>query len=123
MAEHAHAPSHEGHGHEESAPAHDHKKDYFRVFFVLLVLTILEVGLTYTKIDKRVMNVMMVGLALTKASFVGLFFMHLKYEKRSLLWLAALPLPLAGLYAIVLMKDANVLLRSITSPFLGGHGH
>ena len=120
MSEHAHAAHDEGHG--TDAPAHDHKKDYFRVFLVLLVLTILEVGLTYTKIGKHVVNVLMVGLALTKASFVGLFFMHLKYEKRSLLWLAALPLPLAGLYAIVLMKDANVLLRALTSPFLG-HGH
>ncbi len=96
----------------------DHRRDYFRVFWVLLVLTIVEVGVSYVRVDKRLVSAVMVGLALSKAAFVGLFFMHLKYEKRSLLWLAALPLPLAGFYAVFLMLDGANLMRATTLPWI-----
>ena len=113
MTEHAHPP-------ELAAPADhsSHKRDYFRIFWVLLVLTIVEVGISYMKMDKRIMSVIMIALALSKAAFVGLYYMHLKYEKRSLLWLAALPLPLAGFYAAYLMMDASTLLRGTTLPWI-----
>jgi caa(3)-type oxidase subunit IV len=100
------------------APHTDHRRDYFRIFWVLLVLTILEVGFSYLKIDKRVISAVMVSLALSKASFVGLYYMHLKYEKRSLLWLAFLPLPLAGSYAVFLLLDAVNLLRGVPLPWV-----
>ena len=118
MSDHAHAAA-AGHleGHD-AAPAADHRKDYIRIFVALLVLTIIEVGITYLKMDRRIMTVLMVGLALTKASLVGLYFMHLRYEKRLLLWVAALPLPLAGGYAIFLMLDSNHLFRAITLPWV-----
>ncbi len=106
-------------GHPAAAAAHaDHRRDYFRIFWVLLVLTLVEVGVSYTKIDKRLMSAIMVALALTKAAFVGLYYMHLRYEKRSLLWLAALPLPLAGFYAVFLMLDGANLLRATTLPWI-----
>jgi caa(3)-type oxidase subunit IV len=113
MTEHAHPP-------ELSAPADhsNHRRDYFRIFWVLLVLTLVEVGVSYLKMDKRLISVIMVALALSKAAFVGLYYMHLKYEKRSLLWLAALPLPLAGFYAAYLMLDAASLLRATTLPWI-----
>lgn len=118
MSEHAHA--HDSHGHDDAqaAPHHDHRKDYFKIFWVLLVLTIVEVGITYIKMDRRALAALMVGLACTKAAFVGLYYMHLRYEKRSLLWLAALPFPLAGFYAAGLMLDAQGLLRAVTAPFV-----
>jgi caa(3)-type oxidase subunit IV len=110
---------HAAHDTPAAAAAHaDHRRDYFRIFWVLLVLTVLEVGISYLKIDKRVVSVIMIGLALTKAAFVGLYYMHLKYEKRSLLWLAALPLPTAGFYAVFLMLDGANLLRATTLPWI-----
>jgi caa(3)-type oxidase subunit IV len=113
MTEHA---SHEA----PAAPAAhpDHRRDYFRIFWVLLVLTLVEVTVSYTRIDKRVMSAVMIALALTKAAFVGLYYMHLRYEKRSLLWLAALPLPVAGFYAVFLMLDGANLLRATTLPWI-----
>lgn len=102
---------------ESHAPHADHRRDYFRIFWVLLVLTILEVGFSYLKIDKRIISAVMIALALSKASFVGLYYMHLKYEKRSLLWLAFLPLPLAGFFAVFLMLDAFNLLRGVPVPW------
>jgi caa(3)-type oxidase subunit IV len=119
MTEHAaaHHPTAHSAAHDSHAPHADHRRDYFRIFWVLLVLTILEVGVSYLKIDKRIISAVMIALALSKASFVGLYYMHLKYEKRSLRWLAFLPLPLAGLYAVFLMLDAINLLRAVPVPW------
>ena len=118
MAEHAHANDHGHDDHDAHAEPHvDHRKDYFRIFWVLTVLTIVEVGITYMKMPKAVMATLLVGLACSKAAFVGLYYMHLKYEKRSLLWLAAVPFPLAGLYAAFLMLDAHGVLRALTLPW------
>jgi caa(3)-type oxidase subunit IV len=113
MTEHASSPAAAG----SHAPHADHRRDYFRIFWVLLVLTIVEVGISYSKIDKRIISAIMIALALSKASFVGLYYMHLKYEKRSLLWLAFLPLPLAASYAVFLMLDALNLLRGAPIPW------
>ena len=116
MTEHA---SHETHAASGPAAAvADHRRDYFRIFWVLLVLTIVEVGVSYLKIDKRITSVVMIALALSKAAFVGLYYMHLKYEKRSLMWLAFLPLPLAGFYGVFLMLDGANLLRAATAPWV-----
>jgi cytochrome c oxidase subunit 4 len=116
MSDHPHAAV----VHTEVSPhdAHaNHRRDYFRIFWVLGVLTVVEIGVAYLKIDRRVVASLLVGLAMTKAAFVGLFYMHLRYEKRSLLWLAAIPFPLAGLYAAFLMLDAHNVLRAITLPW------
>jgi caa(3)-type oxidase subunit IV len=102
---------------ESHVPHASHRRDYIRIFWVLLVLTIIEVALSSAKIDKRIISAFMIALALTKASFVGLYYMHLKYEKRSLLWLAFLPLPLAGSYAVFLLLDAFNLLRGVPVPW------
>ena len=113
MTEHAMTPE----AAESHAPHADHRRDYFRIFWVLLVLTIIEVAVSYSKVDKRIISAVMIALALSKASFVGLYYMHLKYEKRSLLWLAFLPLPLAGSYALFLLLDAFNLLRGVPVPW------
>jgi caa(3)-type oxidase subunit IV len=106
---------------DPGTPHTDHRRDYFRIFWVLLVLTIIEVAVSYLKIDKRAISAVMIALALSKAAFVGLYYMHLKYEKRSLLWLAFIPLPLAGFYAVFLMLDAWNLLRGVPIPWLKLH--
>lgn len=94
------------------------RREYFTVLIVLSVLTLAEVGITYLPMNRKIMGVLLIGMALTKAAFVGLYYMHLKYEKRSLLWLAAVPLPLAGIYAFGLMADAAGVLRALTVPWL-----
>jgi caa(3)-type oxidase subunit IV len=116
MSEHASSVPHAADAGVQRAP--DHRRDYFRIFWVLLVLTIVEVAVSYTKIDKRIISAVMIALALSKASFVGLYYMHLKYEKRSLLWLAFLPIPLAGSYAVFLLLDAFNLLRGVPVPWV-----
>jgi cytochrome c oxidase subunit IV len=117
MSAHAHEEAH-GHAapHDPEERAH-HRRDYVKIFIALGVLTAIEVGITKVPMPRNIFMVLMIGLAVTKAALVGLYFMHLKYEKRSLLWLAAVPFPLAGLYALLLMLDAQGVLRAITLPW------
>jgi caa(3)-type oxidase subunit IV len=105
--------AHDGHAHAAVAhapgAAHGHKpniKEYLWIFVILAVLTLLEVVLAQIGINKALLGVALVGLALTKAAIVGLYYMHLKSETRVLKLTVALPLAAPTLYAVVLMAEA-----------------
>lgn len=109
-----HDHAHHGHAHAAAAhapgAAHGHKpniKEYMVIFAVLTALTVLEVVLAQIPgISKHLLGVALVGLALTKAAIVGLYYMHLKSETRVLKLTVALPLAAPTIYAIVLMTEA-----------------
>ena len=52
------------------------------------------------------MGLALVSMALTKAAFVGLFYMHLKQETKFLKLTVALPLAAPTIYALVLISEA-----------------
>jgi caa(3)-type oxidase subunit IV len=52
------------------------------------------------------MAVGLIGLAVTKAACVGLYYMHLKHETRALRLTVALPLAAPPFYALVLIGEA-----------------
>ncbi len=83
-----------------------HKKQYLVVFVALIVLTALEVGVVYLKISRSTMIAALVGLAITKAAAVALFYMHLRGERRALKLTVSVPMLLPPLYAVVLMLEA-----------------
>jgi len=88
--------------------AHASRAQYLAVFLLLAVLTAVEVGVVYLPgIAKGPMVLALVGLALAKASLVGLFFMHLRHETRALKLTVAVPLMTPGLYALVLVAEAG----------------
>src|SRR5579883_2933135 len=61
------------------------RKKYLKVFFVLAVLTAIEIGVaTVLKQQRGLMIALLVGLAGTKAAAVALYFMHLGDERRGL---------------------------------------
>jgi caa(3)-type oxidase subunit IV len=97
-------------GHGDAHADHDHKpnrKEYWVIFVALFLLTILEVGVTKVPgISKTLMRLALVGMALTKAGLVGLFYMHLKHETRILRLTVAIPLATPALYAVVLISEA-----------------
>src|SRR4051812_10942961 len=80
--DHDHAHETAGHDHSHAAGAHHHKpnrREYLVIFFVLAVLTALEIGVAQMKsISHSSVVVALICLALTKAGCVGLYFMHLK---------------------------------------------
>jgi cytochrome c oxidase subunit IV len=105
---------HKGHAHAAAAhapaAAHGHQpniKEYLIIFAVLTVLTIIEVALAQIPgVSKKLLAIALVGLALTKAGIVGLYYMHLKSETRVLKLTVALPLAAPTIYALVLMSEA-----------------
>jgi cytochrome c oxidase subunit IV len=87
--------------------SHANRKQYFVIFFVLAALTALEVGVVYLPgISKAALVVALIGLALTKAGLVALFYMHLKSETPLLKWTVAIPMATPALYAAVLIAEA-----------------
>lgn len=83
------------------------KKTYVVVFVVLAVLTAIEVAVSQIlKQQRGTMIFLLVSLAVTKAAFVALYFMHLKHEKRALKLVVGLPMLLPPIYAVVLMAEA-----------------
>jgi cytochrome c oxidase subunit IV len=53
--------------------------NYLGVFWVLAILTVAEIGVTYLPLPRVPI---LVPLALVKASLVALFYMHLKFDRR-----------------------------------------
>lgn len=85
-------------------PVKAHARPYVAVFAGLALLTAVEVYIAQLPIANR--NLIIFGLvlfALMKAMLVALYFMHLKYERASLVVMAALPIPVGVLLAVVLL--------------------
>ena len=57
------------------------KKVIWRTFWILLVLTIVEVGIAFTPWNKDLLQWIYVVLTIVKAGFIVGFFMHLLHEK------------------------------------------
>ena len=62
---------------------HD-EPNYMGVFWWLLALTLLELGVIYMPIHRMGILALLVVLAVSKAVLVALYFMHLKFERFSL---------------------------------------
>ena len=86
---------------------HASRRMYWVIFVWLFVLTILEVGVVYVPgISKALLVAALIGMALAKAVLVGLFYMHLQDETKTLQWTVAIPMALPALYAAVLIAEA-----------------
>ena len=68
----------------EHAHAEASKKIFLFVWGWLLALTIVEVVLAYQHLGVKMMLILLMGLSIIKASLIISYFMHLRYEKRSL---------------------------------------
>lgn len=81
--------------------------NYLGVILILTTLTIGEVAIVFAPLPKMSIGILLVGLALTKAIMVAMYFMHLKFEKRTLAVIAATPLVLCTLLMFALLPDNN----------------
>ena len=82
------------------------RKEYIVIFFVLTVLTAIEVGIKYMSVSRSMMITGLIALALAKAVCVALFYMHLKSETRSLKLVVGIPMLFPALYAVVLIVES-----------------
>ena len=79
--------------------------NYMGVFWWLLALTIIEVAVIYLPIAKFAIAIMLITMAVTKAVLVALYFMHLKFERRTLALVAVSPFVLCVFLILMLTPD------------------
>lgn len=79
--------------------------NYIAVFWWLLALTILEIAVIYVPIAKLAIAVLLVAMAISKAALVALYFMHLKFETRTLGVIALTPFILCLFLILMLLPD------------------
>jgi caa(3)-type oxidase subunit IV len=82
---------------------------YVTVAVVLAVITAIEIGLALLKpLPSELTTAILIGLTLTKAVLVMLFYMHLKYDTRWYSLVLVFPLFMVMvLFIIVLIAAAN----------------
>ncbi len=68
----------------EHAHVEGSKKIFIAVWITLVMLTAVEVVLAYQHLPIKTMLAVLMSLSVVKASLIIAYFMHLRYERRSL---------------------------------------
>lgn len=87
------------------AETHDHSPSYMAIFWYLAILTVVELAVIFLPIAKLLIGIMLVALALSKAALVALYFMHLRFETRTLGYIAVTPVLIGAFLVFVLLPD------------------
>jgi cytochrome c oxidase subunit 4 len=103
MAAPAHATPHHGRAHQHP--------NYLMIFWVLAILTVLEVGVIFMPFPKMTINVLLGAMALAKAALVAAYFMHLRFETRTLGVIAVTPLAIAILLIFIILPDSFAIIK------------
>ena len=83
--------------------------NYLGVFYWLAVLTAFEVAVIYLGLPKLTVGIILVVLAFTKAALVAMYFMHLKFERRTLAVVALTPVLLCVFLIFMLLPDRHLI--------------
>ena len=87
--------------------AGEHKHpNYMAIFWLLAILTVVEIAVVFLPFGKMVNGTLLTGLAVGKAALVAMYFMHLKFETRTLGLIAITPLAIATLLVFVILPDS-----------------
>ncbi|MDE0033583.1 MAG: cytochrome C oxidase subunit IV family protein [Deltaproteobacteria bacterium] len=92
----------------DTAAAHNEahaEPNYLAVFGWLFVLTVIEVGVIFLPIPKLLIAASLVILAAVKASLVAIYFMHLKFERVVIWWIAVIPVILCVFLIFMLIPE------------------
>ena len=101
----AHGPAHGDGGHDDLV--HEVPFDPWVIFFALVGLTAVSWLTDLMHMAAKPTGVVVLTVALCKASLVTLYFMHLKYEARWKWFLLIPPLVVAVILALVLTPDVG----------------
>jgi len=80
----------------------------------LVVVTAIEVAISYLEgdVSNTIIVTLLLILAIVKFSTVALYFMHLRFETKTLGWIAVTPLAIATLLVFVLLPDGFAVLKT-----------
>ena len=107
MADHHSQPESHGHGGGHSGPvehAHPGAREYLGIAVVLTVITAIEVAVFYIPSLKSMLVPTLLTLSAVKFALVAMFYMHLKFDSRIFSWLFVVPMILAAVVILALLK-------------------
>ena len=84
---------------------HKEHPKYMNIFWWLLGLTIAEVLVVIPDLPIALKAILLIGMACSKAILVANYFMHLKFEKRTLAIIVITPFLICVLLVFALMPD------------------
>ena len=84
---------------------HKEHPKYFRIFWWLSGLTVVEIAVAIPEYSIVLKAILLIGLACSKAALVAIYFMHLKFEKRTLTVIVLTPFIICVFLVIMLMPD------------------
>ena len=91
----------------DTSNVHVDRKEYWFIFFMLFLLTVLEVGVVFVPgISKALLISALVLMAIGKAALVGWYFMHLSHDTPSITWSVVIAMAIPFFYAAVLIAEA-----------------
>jgi cytochrome c oxidase subunit IV len=94
------------HGHTEATP--HHPINYFRIFLTLVVLTVVTVAVAFLGIKQEWQKVLLaLAIASIKATFVVLYFMHLKFEGKLIYLILLVPVTFCIILVVSLLPDVS----------------
>ena len=81
------------------------KKVIWKTFWILLLITIFEVGIAFAPIPHDVLVAIFIVLTIVKAYFIIAYFMHLKHEEKSFGYTIILPFILIVYFKLVAVVE------------------
>lgn len=102
---------HEVVSHESEEKAHSalNTKTIWKVFWILLGITLFEVGISFTGIPHTILLWTFVALTLVKAYYIVGYFMHMKFEAVAFQWSILLPFILIIYLIFIALYEGTVL--------------
>jgi caa(3)-type oxidase subunit IV len=89
----------------ESSSHHLSARSYAVIYEWLLVLTAVEIAIAMSKWPERAIVIGLVSSAMAKALLIALYFMHLRFDRRVVWALPAIPLGLGACFILALFPD------------------
>ena len=83
--------------------------NYWLIFLYLFILTVIEIAVIFLPMAKLLIVIALVSLALVKATLVAAYFMHLRFEVRTLALIALTPIFLGALLIFILIPDHSAI--------------
>ncbi len=89
---------------------------YWRIWFVLLVLTVVMVFIDQSPLTRNLLVVVLVVVMLVKVSLIAGYFMHLRFEKMNLILVVLVGLFITGLLLFALIAPDGMRILDLSRP-------